>query len=92
MLPVAGLGLLRPRFIVEPVGAAEAGCLLERVPGASAVVVNPAIQLGGKLLDAAVLVPHIGSATVATRDAMSRLRAENVIAVLEGREPPAVVV
>lgn len=34
-----------------------------------------------------VLLPHIGSATAATRNAMARLAAENVIAVLEGREP-----
>jgi glyoxylate reductase len=39
-----------------------------------------------------VLTPHIGSATGATRDAMARLAAENVIAVVEGREPPAPVV
>jgi glyoxylate reductase len=39
-----------------------------------------------------VLLPHIGSATKATRDAMARLCAENVIAVLDGREPPAAVV
>ena len=32
--------------------------------------------------------PHIGSATFAARDAMARTVAENVIAVLEGREPP----
>jgi glyoxylate reductase len=36
-----------------------------------------------------VLLPHIGSATVTSRDGMARLAAENVIAVLEGREPPA---
>ena len=35
-----------------------------------------------------VLLPHIGSATVTSRDAMARLVAENVIAVLEGEEPP----
>ena len=34
------------------------------------------------------LTPHIGSATVKARDAMARTVAENVIAVLEGREPP----
>jgi lactate dehydrogenase-like 2-hydroxyacid dehydrogenase len=39
-----------------------------------------------------VLTPHIGSATGATRDAMARLAAANVIAVIEGREPPAPVV
>ncbi len=40
----------------------------------------------------AVLVPHIGSATRGTRDAMARLCAENVIAVLDGREPPTPIV
>ncbi len=39
-----------------------------------------------------VLVPHIGSATRVTRDAMARLCAENVIAVLDGREPPTPIV
>ena len=39
-----------------------------------------------------VLVPHIGSATRSTRDAMARLCAQNVIAVLGGDEPPAPVV
>jgi glyoxylate reductase len=38
-----------------------------------------------------VLLPHIGSATATTRDAMARLCAENAIAVIEGREPPAAV-
>jgi glyoxylate reductase len=38
-----------------------------------------------------VLLPHIGSATVAARDAMARAAADNVIAVLEGREPPSPV-
>ena len=42
------------------------------------------------LLDAprAVLLPHIGSATVPSRDGMARTAAENAIAVLEGSEPP----
>ena len=39
-----------------------------------------------------VLLPHIGSATAATRDAMARLCAENVIAVLDGRDPLTAVV
>lgn len=34
-----------------------------------------------------VLLPHIGSATVRSRDAMAALAADNVIAVLDGREP-----
>jgi glyoxylate reductase len=39
-----------------------------------------------------VLLPHVGSATPTTRGAMARLCAENVIAVLEGREPPSPVI
>jgi glyoxylate reductase len=46
------------------------------------------------VLDAprAVLAPHIGSATGKARDGMARTVAENVIAVLEGGEPPNRVV
>ncbi|MFN2612477.1 MAG: 2-hydroxyacid dehydrogenase [Solirubrobacterales bacterium] len=44
-----------------------------------------------QLLDAprAVLSPHIGSATTNSRDAMAGLVADNVIAALDGREPPS---
>lgn len=40
-----------------------------------------------KALDNVVLAPHIGSATDRARNGMAQLVAENVIAVLEGREP-----
>jgi glyoxylate reductase len=36
----------------------------------------------------AVLIPHLGSATVETRTAMAMLAAQNVIAVLNGAAPP----
>ena len=39
-----------------------------------------------------VLLPHIGSATTRARDAMAVLVAENVLAVLDGAEPPNRVV
>jgi glyoxylate reductase len=39
----------------------------------------------------AVLLPHLGSATLRTRSNMSRIAAENVIAVLEGRRPPNLI-
>lgn len=39
-----------------------------------------------------VLLPHVGSATRTARDEMARLVARNVIAVLDGGEPPAPVV
>lgn len=38
-----------------------------------------------------VLLPHLGSATRATRSAMARIAAENVIAVLRGSRPPNLV-
>jgi len=37
------------------------------------------------------LTPHIGSATYRTRDAMADLVARNVVAALDGREPPTPV-
>lgn len=51
-------------------------------------------EVGTAILEAprTALSPHIGSATVKARDAMARTVADNVIAVLEGREPPNRVV
>jgi glyoxylate reductase len=39
-----------------------------------------------------VLLPHIGSATTKARNAMASLAADNVLAVLDGAEPPNRVV
>ena len=39
-----------------------------------------------------VLLPHLGSATRMTRDAMATLCADNVIAVLDGKAPPTPIV
>lgn len=49
---------------------------------------EPAVDPG--LIDLAnvVLAPHLGTATVEVRDRMSLLVAENVVAFLDGREPP----
>jgi phosphoglycerate dehydrogenase-like enzyme len=38
-----------------------------------------------------IVVPHIASATVATRDNMATLAARNVLAVLRGERPEAIV-
>lgn len=38
-----------------------------------------------------LLLPHLGSATHATRAAMSRMAADNLVAALQGRRPPNVV-
>jgi glyoxylate reductase len=53
---------------------------------------EPHVSSPLRALPNTVLLPHVGSATRATRDAMARLCAENVIAAIEGREPPAAVV
>jgi glyoxylate reductase len=53
---------------------------------------EPAVPADLVALPNTVLVPHVGSATRATRDAMATLCADNVIAVLRGEEPPTPVV
>lgn len=47
-------------------------------------------DVSGELLDApnCALLPHIGSATTRARDAMAVLVADNVLAALDGAEPP----
>jgi glyoxylate reductase len=48
-------------------------------------------EVSARLLEAprCVLLPHIGSATIPSRDGMASAVADNVIAVLEGQEPPS---
>lgn len=65
--------------------ALEAGTI-----GAAGLDVYPnEPEVPARLLEAprCVLLPHIGSATVPSRDGMARAVADNVIAVLEGRKP-----
>jgi glyoxylate reductase len=42
-------------------------------------------------LDNAVVIPHLGSATVETRDAMGFLAVENLVNALEGERPPTLI-
>ena len=49
--------------------------------------VNPALLE----LENVVVIPHLGSATVDTRIAMGLLAADNLIAALEGRQPPTLI-
>ncbi len=44
-----------------------------------------------KKMDNVVLTPHTASATIETRQAMSRIAATNIIEALEGRTPPNLV-
>jgi glyoxylate reductase len=62
----------------------------ERIGAAGLDVYEDEPRVPAEIRDAprTVLSPHVGSATVKARDAMARTVAENVIAVLEGREPP----
>jgi glyoxylate reductase len=64
-----------------------------RLSGAGLDVFEKEPWIPPRLLSApsAVLLPHLGSATGETREAMGRLAWENLLAVLDGREPPCPV-
>ncbi|MEI6510968.1 MAG: D-glycerate dehydrogenase [Candidatus Uhrbacteria bacterium] len=49
---------------------------------------EPKIPLALRKLDNVVITPHTASATVETRQAMSRRAAENIVAFLDGKVPP----
>lgn len=67
------------------VAALEAG----EIAGAGLDVFEeePSVHEGLIERDDVVLLPHLGSATVETRQAMADLAADNVLAVLAGKEP-----
>ncbi|WP_435016188.1 2-hydroxyacid dehydrogenase [Tundrisphaera sp. TA3] len=71
------------------VGALRAG----RIAGAGLDVYErePAMAEGLADCPNTVLLPHVGSATHATRAAMSRMAAENLVAALRGRRPANLV-
>ncbi len=102
MIGAAELDLIGPEGILvntsrgsvvdEP--ALAAALREDRLGGAGLDVYEDEPRVGQELLDAphTVLMPHIGSATTAARGEMARMAAENLIAVLEGREPASRVV
>lgn len=53
---------------------------------------EPEVHPGLLPLPNVVLLPHLGSATAETRAAMAELAATNLVAVLDGRDPPSPVV
>lgn len=65
-----------------------------RIAGAGLDVYErePQVHPGLLEMQKVVLAPHLGTATREVRTRMSLLVAENVIAFLEGREPPNRVV
>ncbi|AGA27803.1 2-hydroxyacid dehydrogenase [Singulisphaera acidiphila] len=64
-----------------------------RIAGAGLDVYEDEPRMAEGLADCpnALLLPHLGSATHATRAAMSRIAGENLVAALEGRRPPNLV-
>jgi glyoxylate reductase len=52
---------------------------------------EPEVHPGLLEAERAVIIPHLGSATVETRQAMGMLAAENLVAALEGRRPPTLI-
>jgi glyoxylate reductase len=52
---------------------------------------EPEIHPGLLELENAVIVPHIASASLDTRNAMATMAAENIISVFKGERPPNVV-
>ncbi len=52
---------------------------------------EPSIPVELRKLQNVVLTPHIGSATTQARDAMSRMVAENVLAIERGEQPPNLI-
>jgi lactate dehydrogenase-like 2-hydroxyacid dehydrogenase len=97
LIDAARLGLMKPTAylvntargpIVDEAALAEA-LREERIAGAALDVFErePEVDPGLLDLDNAVLVPHLGSATLETRTAMAVLAARNAIAVSRGEEP-----
>jgi len=62
----------------------------KRIAGAAFDVYEkePELAPGLAELDNAVLAPHLGSASIETRDQMAMMTAKNLLAALEGRLPP----
>ncbi len=95
------LSRMKPTAVLDNLGRGEvvdeealAGALAEgRIFGAGLDVYEREPEVNPKLLRApsAVLLPHLGSATAGTRARMGGLAVENLLAVLEGREPPSPV-
>jgi glyoxylate reductase len=98
ILSAERIGRLKPTAIVvntsrgptvDEAALAEA-CAQRRIWGAGLDVFErePAVDQRLMGLDNVVLTPHIGSAEIRWRAAMTAMCVENAVAILEGREPP----
>jgi glyoxylate reductase len=74
--------------VVDEAALVEALCS-GRIAGAGLDVYEDEPRMARGLVDCpnTLLLPHLGSATRATRAAMSRIAGENLVAVLQGRRP-----
>lgn len=52
---------------------------------------EPEVHEGLLELENVVIIPHLGSATIDTRNAMGMLAVENVFAAIDGRRPPTLL-
>jgi len=94
-------GLMRPTACLINTARGpvmDEGALVEtlrsrRIAGAGLDVYEdePALAPGLAELDNVVCLPHLGSATEATRSRMAVMAASNILAALNGREPPNLV-
>jgi len=95
------LGLMKPTAylintsrgpVVDEAALVEA-LKARRIEGAGLDVYEnePMLAPGLAALDNAVLLPHVGSATVETRTKMARMAAENLLSALRGERPAHVV-
>ena len=95
------LGLMKPTAylintsrgpVVDEAALVEA-LKARRIEGAGLDVYEsePMLTPGLAALDNAVLLPHVGSATVETRTKMARMAAENLLSALRGERPAHVV-
>ena len=101
MIDARALGLMKPSaYLINtsrgPVvdEAALVVALREgRIAGAGLDVYEDEPRMAAGLADLpnTLLLPHLGSATHATRAAMARIAAENLVAVLRGQIPPNLV-
>ncbi len=95
------LGLMRPTSVLVNTSrgpVVDEGALAEalregRIFAAGLDVYEEEPKVHPELLELenVVLAPHIGSATIETRDRMATLAAENIAAVLRGEQPPTPV-